>query len=244
MNAQSKNLTRIAAALVLAMACGNTWADNSITFEGASRSTGNGTNNVGNIDANTGTAIDVSIRQINDPTVERDVATASKMNQVGDYVAGTAISIGGTAKVRIGQGVKFDGTGEAFDNATETNSKNNLVKGSITGNSQAYISQTGAGTGGQRLANVTMTGGTLKANQTADDQQLTVTSMTGGNLNTQQDASGQRTTVTSMTGGTLNVNQKSTATNSVVNVTQFTGGSTTINQGQIGGLAILAQNLL
>lgn len=81
MNAQSKNLTRIAAALVLAMACGNTWAaDNSITFEKSNRATGNGTNNAGNIDGSGGSGIDVRIRQINDPAEARDVATSSVMS--------------------------------------------------------------------------------------------------------------------------------------------------------------------
>lgn len=256
MNAQSKNLTRIAAALVLAMACGNTWAENSITFEGAAKegSSGNGINNTGNIDANTGGgSLDVRIRQINSTTgnAHSNAESAANMNQVGEYY-GSAITLGGSAKVRIGQGVKFDGGGTDFDASTESASKNNVVKGSITGASQAYISQTGAGTAGKRLANVTMSGGTLKANQTADDQELTVasmttgtltvnqnatnqratvTEMTGGTLDVKQDATGQRATVTSMSGGTLTVNQKATATDGTVNITKFTGGKTEINQG-------------
>lgn len=260
MNAQSKNLTRLAAALVLAMACGNTWAGNSITFEGAQTEDSNGTNNVGNIDANTATGATVTIRQINTNT-SRDLHDAGELNQVGIYGTGalndpnggstgaSPLTIGGTATAKIGQGVKFQAADPtAFDNSTEAGTKNNVVQGTINGGS-VYISQTGsngvdadgrAGTTG-RSVDLNVTSGTLRVNQVAGAESVKVESMAGtGDLTINQSGAGQKTTIKSFTEGHTVINQESAATDSTLTLTHGTAtgygtgagaNAVTINQG-------------
>lgn len=243
MNAQMKRMSGIAIAVSLILASAGAWAvGNEITFEGAKSEDSNGVNNTANIDASGGTGVTVNIRQISSGSLSGGnpvLNNAAQMNQVGDYVNNSALAISGTATVKVGQGVKFQaGSPDDFDDATEAGSVNNLVKGNISGGS-AFISQTGAA--GSRSVNaVSMSGGTLRANQSGDNNALTVTSMTNGNLNVNQSGSDDAVTVTSMTGGTLNANQ--TGDTEALNVTQFTGGSTTINQGQKGGVGDNATN--
>ena len=236
MNAQSKNLTRIAAALVLAMACGNTWAENSVTFDGS------GTNNAGNIDASGATNAAVKIRQVNSNTAAGSytTSTAAEMNQVGSYgaaVAGDKLTIGGAdTTVTIGQGVAVTGNGTF--GADTAGSKDNLVKGNIAGGN-VKITQTGSA--GTRLVNITaMSGGNLTTSQTGTNGgsitvdktagNVTVT-QTGGTADILQKGTDAVATIT-QGNGTLNVNQNGTgASGQKVTVTAYNStGTTTINQ--------------
>ena len=235
MNAQSKNLTRIAAALVLAMACGNTWAvgtGNAVTFDGK------GANNAGNIDAGSANSAIVTIRQVNTSDTYDANRTPSAMNQVGSYgVAGDKLTIRGSGtKVTIGQGAVVTGHG-TFD-GTDSASVNNLVKGNIAGGN-VKITQTG--TAGARLVNITaMAGGNLTTTQTGDNGgtitvdkntgDVTVT-QTGGTANILQKGTNAQATVT-QGAGTLNINQNGVdASGQKVTVAAYNStGTTTINQ--------------
>jgi hypothetical protein len=229
MDSQMKKMSGVAVAVALVLASGGAWAAaNSITFEGAQQEDTNGVNNAADIDAS-GSVSDmtVTIRQISSITDEGQHATtsAANMNQVGDYVNDSplTISVGSASTIKIGQGVKFDTvTPNNFDDTTEAGSKNNLVKGTITGGN-VYISQTGAGTSGSRVADVTVSGGTLRVNQTADGETTTVQAMAGGNLTVNQNGSGQTVTVTQFDDGDTTVNQDAAATNSSLTLTNDNG---------------------
>ena len=238
MNAQSKNLTRIAAALVLAMACGNTWADgNSITFEGADTAgaaTGNGKGNKGNIDASgaspTGT-MNVKIKQVSSSAA----GAAGELNQVGDYSAATGSGkvlkltngAAGNLTVNIGQGATITSGSFDADTGNTKASANNLVTGKIsaTTTTTVNISQIGDKTG-SRAVHLG-----VNADGTTPDGALGVT---GGTLNANQSGQNQVLIVKSYVGGTTTVNQTSTANNSNLtldNAGAGAGGYTaTINQ--------------
>ena len=257
MNAQSNNLTRIAAALVLAMACGNTWAaGNSITFEGADTAgaaTGNGKGNKGNIDAsgaNSAGTMNVKIKQVSSSAA----GAAGELNQVGDYGAATGSGkvltltngAAGNLTVNIGQGATITSGSFDADAGNTKASANNLVTGKIsaTTTTTVNISQIGNKAGSRAVHlgvdadgtsnGVGVTGGTLNANQAGQNQVLIVKNYVGGTTTVNQTSTANNSNLTldnngaGASGYTATINQKGAYQNADV---QFihTGYNGTVN---------------
>lgn len=135
MNAQSKNLTRLAAALMLAMACGAGYAvDNAVTIEGT------GTGNNTNLDVG-GSGADIRIRQVG----SGDGSGATESNYVGEDSSNElSFTTSGTKSVRIGQGAYYSGPTDATSGTAAVAVKGNSVKGAISAGS-VEVSQTSGG---------------------------------------------------------------------------------------------------
>ncbi|MFM2004659.1 MAG: hypothetical protein RLZZ09_314, partial [Pseudomonadota bacterium] len=221
MNAHSKNLTRIAAALMLAMACGTTMADNVIDLEQAG--TNNGTGNYANITATGSGANAVSIYQAGNGTG----ASAAERNQVGTSTAGQSLNITGTGGVvaKIGQGGYNDGSWNA-SRAT----KGNIVKGTLSTGAQVTTSQNASGDGtGQNVIDLNITGaGQVTVNQGQASGTPTSASATHFSATVRRDAAG----------GAITINQgnaaSSTAVAGIANV-RHAGGTHSVSVTQTDG---------